>query len=153
MRRKCNPLPKCWAFGATNDVTINHCTMLITKCGGCLMSILWKSTDQTSTKYIRSMQVWDEWVPSTRKTTLFLKVRTPSILRWSPASYYSSQALRSCNYRRLDLKCDQLLLSNLLSLPGASWFFKYKLTVKYVISYDKLSNGCLPSVFKDCLFS
>lgn len=36
-----------------------------------------------------------------------------------------------------------LLLSTLLCLPGASWFFKYKLTVKYVISYDKLSNDCL----------
>lgn len=48
----------------------------------------------------------------------------------------------SCNYHGLDLKCNRLL-SNLLYLPGASWFFKHKLTVKYVISYDKLSSGCL----------
>lgn len=53
---------------------------------------------------------------------------------------------------QLGLKGDRLLFSNLPYLPGASWFFKYKLTVKDVISYDKLSTGCLPSVFKGCLF-
>lgn len=152
--KKMQPVSQMLGYWATSDISINHYTMLITKHGGCLMNILWKALNQTGTKHILSTQVWDEWVPSTRKTTLCLKVRTPSIpemvarFLWAGSLSLCAAAITA----GLIWNAYQLLFSNLLSLPGAGWFFKYKLTVKYVITYDKLSNGCLPSVFKGCLF-
>jgi hypothetical protein len=142
---------KHWAWEPLTMLPLKHCTMLATACFSGLREFYSHFLSGTTQNWTgKSLHSWRRIESSEHlqkaSTALLLRASSPSHLSQLRTSFNrSSKCLRAAviTIRLIWNAID--FFSNLPSLPGASWFFKYNLALKYVISYDNLSNDCLPS--------